>query len=224
MSPLRTPERPGLPELLALHARALAVAADAVAGVRPERLDLPTPCAGWSLRRLLEHVVGQHRGFAAAAWGAGPDPAPWRDVPLEGGPFHRDPLGAFRATARQLTAAFGAAATAAGPVELWLPDISARRPVPLARAVGFHLLDTLVHGWDVAAALGAARPVAAAVDGDPELARALLAVAGEVPAGPGDRGAGRAFGERRPAVAQAGPLDSALALLGRDPDWRPPGR
>ncbi|MGW4898000.1 TIGR03086 family metal-binding protein [Kitasatospora sp. NPDC004240] len=203
---------------LELHTRALAVAGDAVAAVRPGRLDLPTPCAGWTLGRLLEHVVGQHRGFAAAAWGAGPDLATWQDAPLTGGP-----LTAFRTSADQLTAAFGAAATAAGSVELWLPEISTERTVPLRRAVGFHLLDTLVHGWDVAAALGVPERVTDVVDGDPELAGALLAVAREVPAGPADRAPGRAFRERGPDDPAVGPFDRALALLGRDPAWRPPG-
>src|SRR5918998_3703711 len=45
----------------------------AVAGIRPvlEPLDAadlgrPTPCAGWDLRALLEHMTGQDHGFAAA--------------------------------------------------------------------------------------------------------------------------------------------------------------
>ncbi|WP_344332443.1 maleylpyruvate isomerase N-terminal domain-containing protein, partial [Kitasatospora putterlickiae] len=56
--------------LLELHSRSLELAAAVVDAVQPEQLVLPTPCAGWSLRRLLEHVAGRHRGFAAAAGGA----------------------------------------------------------------------------------------------------------------------------------------------------------
>ncbi|MFG3050991.1 TIGR03086 family metal-binding protein [Kitasatospora sp. NPDC048239] len=202
-------------EVLDLHARSLELAAGVADTVRPELLELATPCAGWTLRRLLEHVVGQHHGFAAAARGAGPDLALWHDAPLDG-----DPAGTFRRSAEELTAAF-AEASAAGR-ELWLPEIRADGAFPLRQAVGFHLLDTLVHGWDVAAALGAPSGVAAAVDGDQRLAAVLLSVAELVPAGPQDRAPGRAFRERREPGGGAGPFDRALALLGRDPAWVPP--
>ena len=38
-----------------------------VAGVRDEHLNLLTPCAGWRVRDLLRHMVGNNRGFVAAA-------------------------------------------------------------------------------------------------------------------------------------------------------------
>ncbi|MFI6847028.1 TIGR03086 family metal-binding protein [Kitasatospora sp. NBC_00085] len=202
--------------LLELHTRSLALAAEVITTVQPEQLVLATPCAGWTLRRLLEHVVGQHRGFAAAARGAGSDRALWRDVPVDG-----DPAGAFRRSAEELTAAFTEAHATAGR-ELWLPEIRDGGPFPLRQAVGFHLLDTLVHAWDVAAALGVPKGIAEAVDGEERLAAALLSVAGLVPAAPADRAPGRAFRERRQQADGAGPFDRALALLGRDPAWTPP--
>ncbi|MFB6887915.1 TIGR03086 family metal-binding protein [Kitasatospora sp. NPDC056327] len=203
--------------LLELHARSLELAAGVVDTVQPEQLVLPTPCAGWSLRRLLEHVVGRHDGFTAAARGAGPDLALWRDVPV-----HGDPAGAFRHSAARLTTAFALAAAARWPAPLWLPEILPGRPVPFERAVGFHLLDTLVHAWDVAAALGPPDRLTAAVEAEPQLARTLLAVAGAVPAGPADRAPGRAFAAVRTPRDTAGPFERALALLGRDPAWALP--
>ncbi|MBD0675950.1 TIGR03086 family metal-binding protein, partial [Streptomyces sp. CBMA156] len=166
--------------IVELHARAVESAAQVVDGIRPDELDLPTPCAGWTLRTLLEHCVGQHRGFAAAARGAGPDPALFADAPLGA-----DPAGAFRRTGEDLTEAFREAAAAGRPI--WLPELHDGAPFPCAQAVGFHLLDTLVHGWDVAAALGTGDGPAAAVDGDEELAAVLLRVAEAVPAGPEHR-------------------------------------
>ncbi|MFD0275811.1 TIGR03086 family metal-binding protein [Kitasatospora sp. NPDC127111] len=204
---------------LELHTRALELAVGVIGTVQPEQLVLPTPCAGWDLRRLLEHVVGQQRGFAAAARGAGPDRALFRDVPV-----HGDPAGAFRRSAEELTAAFSAASAGAGEPRVWLPEIRDDGPFPLRHAIGFHLLDTLVHAWDVAAALGAPAGIAAAVDGDGPLAAALLRLAGLVPAGPVDRAPGRAFRECREPADGAGPFDRALALLGRDPAWGPPAR
>ncbi|MFG3224305.1 TIGR03086 family metal-binding protein [Kitasatospora sp. NPDC048194] len=203
-------------KLVELHDRAMELAAGVVNGVRPEQLDLPTPCAGWTLRRLLEHCVGQHRGFAAAARGAGPDLALFADAPV--GP---DPAEAFRRTGTELTAAFRAAAAADRP--LWLPEIRDGAPFPLAQAVGFHLLDTLVHGWDVAAALGAPEELVAAVDGDDALVGALLAVTEAVPNTPEARAPGRAFRPGLQPGAADGRFDRALALLGRDPGWKAQG-
>ncbi|MER7751548.1 TIGR03086 family metal-binding protein [Kitasatospora sp. NPDC097643] len=199
--------------LIELHAQSLELAAEVVDAVRPEQLDLPTPCAGWTLRRLLEHVVGQHQGFAAAARGAGPDLALFADAPVG-----EDPAGAFRRTGAELTAAFHEAAAAGRG--LWLPEIQGAEPFPLPRAVGFHLLDTLVHGWDVAAALGDAAGLVAAVDGDDELAAALLAVTEAVPAAPENRVPGKAFRPPLDPGADGGRFDRALALLGRDPAWK----
>jgi len=34
------------------------VFADVLARVTPEQHDLPTPCASWDVRQLLEHVIG----------------------------------------------------------------------------------------------------------------------------------------------------------------------
>jgi uncharacterized protein (TIGR03086 family) len=162
----------------------------------------------------MEHVVGQHQGFAAAARGAGPDLALWADAPVGD-----DPAGAFRRTAEDLRTAFAEAAAA--DRKLWLPEIRDGGPFPLEVAVGFQLVDTLVHGWDVAAALGAPAGLAAAVNADPELAGALVSVSELVPAGPQSRGPGRAFRDRRPQEDVYGPFERALALLGRDPAWKP---
>ncbi|MER6360143.1 TIGR03086 family metal-binding protein [Kitasatospora sp. NPDC001527] len=210
--------------LLELHTRSLELAAAVVDTVQPEQLVLPTPCAGWSLRHLVEHMVGLHRGFAAAAAGAGPDPALWHGVPVHGVPVHGDPVhgdpgGAFRHSAARLTAAFALAAAAPRPAPLRLPEVRDGAPVPFERAVGFHLLDTLVHAWDVAVALGPPDRLVAAVEGEPPLAEALLAVAGAVPAAAPDRAPGRAFAAVRAVDGEAGPFGRALALLGRDTAW-----
>lgn len=201
-------------ELTQLHARSVALAAEVVDTVEPEHLELATPCGDWTLRRLMEHVVGQHQGFAAAARGAGPDLALWADAPVGD-----DPAGAFRRTAQDLEAAFAEAAAAGR--RLWLPEIRDGGPFPLEMAVGFQLVDTLVHAWDVAAALGTPAGLAAAVNGDPELAGALVSVSELVPAGPENRGPDRAFRERLPQEPAHGPFERALALLGRDPAWKP---
>jgi hypothetical protein len=91
-------------------------------------------------------------------------------------------------------------------------------PVPLAElgvtvavgvAAGFHLLDTVVHTWDVATALGVAfRP-------DDELVAAAAAVARRVPAGAARERPGPAFGPVTAGAEDPDPWTATLALLGR---------
>lgn len=50
-----------------LDRRAVLRSAEIVALARDDQWDAPTPCGGWSLRRLLAHMAAQHLGFAAAA-------------------------------------------------------------------------------------------------------------------------------------------------------------
>jgi hypothetical protein len=48
-----------------LNRRTLATTIEIVDAVRADQLDLPTPCAEWTLWQLLGHMIGQHYGFAA---------------------------------------------------------------------------------------------------------------------------------------------------------------
>lgn len=179
-----------------LHRRSLDAVRPVVARVRPADLDRPTPCAGWDLRTLLAHMTGQDRGFAAAALA---------DVPAAAF-APREPT-AWEAGAAVVLAAF-AAADPDRPVQL--PEFAGRR-FPLHVVIGFHLLDTLVHGWDVAATLGIE------VDYDEDLRAAAHAQAELVPTGSARTAPGAPFGPVLPA-AGTGWADT-LALLGRDPHW-----
>ena len=60
------------------HRSAVLQSIDVVNTVTPADLDRSTPCAGWTLATLLDHMTVQHRGFAAAARGKGADAAIWR--------------------------------------------------------------------------------------------------------------------------------------------------
>ncbi|MCW2945793.1 MAG: hypothetical protein JWR24_2510 [Actinoallomurus sp.] len=80
-------------------------------------------------------------------------------------------------------------------------------------AIGFHLIDCVVHGWDLAKALGVPPNV------DADLAGAALPLAAQVPDAPDIRGPGRAFQAGIAASVDAPPLDRVVALLGRSPGW-----
>lgn len=164
-----------MPTFLAQHQVAIEATLDLVDTVRPEDLSLATPCAGWSLADLLTHMTAQHHGFASAARGTGADLAAWNTEPFRDA-VRADPAGAYAAAARDVLAAFSA--DGVDQVLFALPEFGPDVRVPGATAMGFHFVDYVVHGWDVAVTLGApftlpadviaaALPVAMAVpDGD----------------------------------------------------------
>jgi uncharacterized protein (TIGR03086 family) len=192
-----------------LDRRAQAFAGEIIAQVRPERLSVPTPCPDWTLYGLLRHIVSQNEGFAAAAEGGETRLSQWRDGRLDG-----DPRGAYERSAALVDEAFGAEGVL--DRKFSLPEVRDGGRFPAALAIGFHLVDTVVHAWDVAASIGAPwRP-------DEELVAASLAIALKVPDGPADRGPGLAFERAIDISAETPDRDRLLALLGRSPGWRPP--
>jgi uncharacterized protein (TIGR03086 family) len=190
-----------------------------VAGIRPvlARLDaadlgLPTPCAGWDLRALLEHMTGQDHGFAAAVRAAhdGGEVGESEFAPRPLGP---SPAETLAAGLDEVVAAFAAGADA--PVLLAEFD----RRVPLAIVAQMHLIDTLVHGWDVAATLGVQDDYAAALDA--EVVAAALAMSEQIPDDEYRETPGASFAHALPAPDDADPWTRVLTLLGRDPAWQP---
>ena len=132
------------------HRTAVQASIDIVATVRPEHLALGTPCAGWNLADLLTHMTAQHNGFAAAARGRGADLAVWRTEPLRDA-VAADPAGTYAAAARDVLEAF--AADSVDDMQFALPEFGPDVTVPGATAMGFHFVDYVVHGWDVAVTL-----------------------------------------------------------------------
>ncbi|MEV0175566.1 TIGR03086 family metal-binding protein [Streptomyces sp. NPDC050803] len=161
-----------------------------------------SPCAGWTLRRLVAHMAAQHGGFAAAARGTGDDLAQWAE-PED----MRDPAAVHRAAAADVLDAF--AEPGAVEREFILPELGG--PFPGRLAIRFHLVDYVVHAWDVAATVGVG------LDLPDEVVAAALEVARRVPADPASRGPGSAFAAALDVPSGAGPLEETLRLLGRSP-------
>jgi uncharacterized protein (TIGR03086 family) len=103
------------------------------------------------LADLLAHMTVQHRGFAAAARGSGDNPEYWRPENVVDS-VAADPAGTYAAAAREVLDAFAADGTS--DVEFALPDFGPGVKVAGVMAMGFHFVDYVVHGWDVAATLG----------------------------------------------------------------------
>jgi uncharacterized protein (TIGR03086 family) len=167
-------------------------------------LDRPTPCAGWTVADLLAHCTVQQRGFARAAAGEHTSIADWQPIPAE------DPVAAYRAACPEVTDAFAALTAPDAPMHL--PEIGPA-PFPARLAVGFHLVDNVVHAWDLAAALG--QPVSF----DEDVLAAALEVARAVPDDKRRGRPGAAFARRRPVPPATDPLGETLLLLGRNPHW-----
>lgn len=173
-----------------------------VGSVGDDQLTRPTPCTAYTVGDLVDHVGGLAIAFTGAARKepvAGAEQGGTGDASrLETG--WRERIAADLAALAQAwrdPAAYDGI-TLAGPVEM---------PGDVAAAVALN--EVLVHGWDLASALG--RPF----DPSPADVEACLAFARpfSTPEAASERG--DAFGQVQPVPAGATPLVELLALLGR---------
>jgi len=192
--------------IVALDAQAVQASVRVVSLVADDDLARATPCGDWTLAELIAHMTMQHDGFAAAAAGDGADLSRWHPRPPAA-----HPVGEYTEAAARVVAAFGGDGVL--DREFALPELSPRLRFPAAQAIGFHLVDYVVHGWDVARSLGLEYQL------EPGLLAAALAVARKVPDGEGRRRPGAAFAPRVTAVGDGNALDEIVALLGRRPGW-----
>ena len=174
-------------DLSDLYDRASAWTAAKVKGAL-KQLDRPTPCDEWDVRALLNHILDTQRYFTGTARGEDvPPPSP--DPPdLLGG----DPLATFEQSSADLKRAFNEP----GVIDKTGP------------ALGIASADQLLHGWDLAKAIGE----------DATMPEGLAAVAYEIIHGRFSEEQRR--GVFKPAVAvapDASPQDKLLAYAGRDP-------
>jgi uncharacterized protein (TIGR03086 family) len=112
-----------------------------VDGVRDDQWSAPTPCTEWTVRDLVNHLVGMNLVFTALLTDQAP---PERGSDRLGD----DPVGAYRTSGDALVAACSAPGvldrTIAGP----LGTASG------ADRLNIRIADLLAHGWDLAQATG----------------------------------------------------------------------
>ncbi|GAA2647890.1 TIGR03086 family metal-binding protein [Streptomyces lunalinharesii] len=164
-----------------------------VAGVRPADLARPTPCADWSVRQLLDHLVWESLMVTSIAEGT-----PRTDHAADH--LGDDPGTAFEDATHTALATFrgsGMLTRTFGPYE-----------APGALLVQQVVVELLAHGWDVARALGAPTGLA------PEVAEEILAAAHRI-YGAAPRTEGGSFAPQRPAPPGATAADRLAAYLGR---------
>ena len=173
---------------------ATAAAARVVALVTDEHLDLPTPCEAWPVRSLLEHMATFSAHFTAVA----------RREELTGEP----PASGLPDGWRELLAeSLADLSDAWRRPEAWEGQDEAGGVTMPRAALGVVALDEVVlHGWDLATAIGAPFTVT------PEDVEVCLPFAEEFSGMPGGP-----FGTPLPDAKEATGLDRLLKLSGRDP-------
>ena len=111
-----------------------------VAGISRDQLDGDTPCTEWSVRDLLNHLIGQYESVGTGA--AGETPTGERDYTSS------DHVAAFDGARARARAAFAAPGAMEKTFKMPWGD------TPGQALLGLVIADTVVHGIDLARATG----------------------------------------------------------------------
>ena len=179
---------------LDLLERALDQTSKLVSGIKPDQAGLPTPCTEFDVHALVNHIVYDLRIFKTTLT-EGEREAPGADL------IGDDWSAAYHAAAQDLLTTWRAHGTE-GMLKTRLGEF------PVKWAIGQHLSDIAVHGWDIARATG--QPA----DFDPEVGEAALEWARQN-LKPQFRG--QAFGAEVPVAPDAPLYDRLAGFFGRDP-------
>jgi uncharacterized protein (TIGR03086 family) len=182
--------------------RACAATESIVDQVTPADYGLATPCTEWTVHDLLNHLIGTLHLGAALLSGNGPavNMVPG-EVPADD-LVGDDPVKAYRIGVEALLAAANAEDPIARTIDTPLG------PMPGGVLVGFTTLDIVVHGWDVARALGNDTTL------DSGLAEDVLSFAR---VGVTDDNRGVRIGPEITVDPAASPTDRLVGYLGRRP-------
>lgn len=187
---------PPLPDLRQAVASAQEWVAGLAAGVRPDQLDLATPCTDFDVEALLKHLFGV--ADRLVAMGAG---RPADSVPPSVSVLPSDVVETYRARVEEGRRAWSDPASLGRLVEAPFGR------VPGAVVLGVYLAENLTHGWDLATATGQ----------DPEADPALVgpAHATMLRALPAEGRDGFPFAAAVEPAADAGPTERLANWSGR---------
>jgi uncharacterized protein (TIGR03086 family) len=184
-----------------IYHRSVEFFADRVNAVQDGQWADPTPCTDWSVRDLANHVTYENAWTVPLMEGATIEEVGDR---FEGDLLGDDPVGSALAAARAAVACVAAALPTGGTVHLSFGE------TPKAEYAMQLAADHLMHGWDLAVAIGGDTRM------DPHLVHAI----------------GAWFAEREEAYREAGAIGTRrqltgddqhdlLARFGRDASWGP---
>ncbi len=148
-------------DLPAMHERALHATSKIVAAISRDQFGDSTPCEGWDVHTLLNHLV-------AGNWWV-PELAGGKTIAEVGDRLDGDVVGDDHAASYEASAS-AAAAAFNQPGAMDRPCAVSYGPVPGSVYCGHRLIDVVIHGWDLAKATGQSTAL------DPELVEACWRV------------------------------------------------
>lgn len=158
----------------------------------------PTPCTEFDLATLVKHFVGTSGAFVAAGSGALDPDDPWGSKVTV-----RDDW------STQLADQLDRAGAVWARADTWDGAVK-NSPMPAAALGEMGLIEVVLHGWDLARATGQT------VTLDPETAAEVRRCVADT----AEQGRQfEAYGPEVEVADDAGDLDRALGLAGRDPAW-----
>ncbi|TCO22038.1 uncharacterized protein (TIGR03086 family) [Kribbella steppae] len=183
-------------DVVELHNRTVDGFVRLVNEVGPDQWSAPTPCSDWDVRTLVNHVVGEERWTVPLMEG--------KTIADVGDSLDGDLLGDDPGTAAA-AAARAAQEAAAAPIDKVHLSYGDEDPPEYLRQLA---ADHLVHGWDLAAAIGAEPRL------DPELVDEVATWYAE------REEIYRSSGAVAEAVAGfTDPADQLIGAFGRNPRW-----
>ena len=178
-------------------------AAAKVNAIKVSDLNKPTPCQGWTLKELLNHMIGVNAMFTMSLNGQAM-PAGGESPDFVGS----DPSGAYKKSIEAVHAAWSKPGALDGTIKLPFGEM------PRAMAIGINIGDQTLHTWDIAKTLGQDATLPA------EQATAVL---GGLKSVLSDdlRGPGKPFAPAVQVSADASVTEQLVAFSGRNPNWKP---
>lgn len=165
--------------------------------VAADQWTAPTPCAEWSVRDVVDHLVGMNLVFVAMFEQS---PMPDRAADRLGD----DPAGAYRRSAAALRTA------AARPGVLERSQSTAVGTATGVERLRWRVADLLTHGWDLVQATGIVAELP-----DDLAEQALTFVRAQLP----DQSRAGRFAAPQPAQDDASAIDRLAAFTGRPVPW-----
>jgi uncharacterized protein (TIGR03086 family) len=182
--------------------RVIEVTGDVVDRIEPEQLDNPSPCDGWTVRDVLNHITGGAELFTLCVRDGSVPDATASEL-MTGDRLGDDYKTSFHQAADAANEVFGIPGAMDRIVTLPFGEM------PAGMALNIAIFDVTTHAWDLAKATGQS------TDLDPEVAAVAYQVA-QTMLSDDLRNAG-IFGPAVEVGPDACPADRLAALAGRTP-------